>query len=77
MNPGFCSCPNDGTNHPVHPDTACALVLASPLKYQVLPTSALKGDTTQAGDKPGLHIKNPPPKEEPSAPGCGRNPKNL
>ena len=42
------------------------MVLASFLKYQVLETSALKGDTTHLnGD--ALHIRNPPPKELPSA----------
>jgi hypothetical protein len=50
----------------VHPDTACALVLASFLKYQVLVTSALGGDTTHlTGDD--LHIRNPPPNELPTA----------
>ena len=59
MDPGFWSCDTVGTNHPVHPDTDCAVVLASFLKYQVLPTSALRGDTTHLnGD--ALHIRNPP-----------------
>jgi hypothetical protein len=50
----------------VHPDTTCALVLASFLKYQVLPTSALKGLTTHlTGDD--LHIRNPPSNELPTA----------
>jgi len=66
MYPGFWSCGAVGTNHPVHPDTACALVFASPSKDQFLETSALIGDTTHLnGD--ALHIKNPPSYEEPNA----------
>ena len=65
MNPGLPSCDSVGINHPVHPDTCCAIVFASPLQYQVLETSALRGLTTHLnGD--ALHIRNPPPKEEPN-----------
>jgi hypothetical protein len=65
MYPGFWSCDTVGTNHPVHPDTCCALVFASFLEYQSLPTSALRGLTIQF-TPPERHIRNPPPKEEPS-----------
>jgi hypothetical protein len=57
--PGFGNCPQVGTNHPVHPVTACALVFASPLKYQVLETSVPLGATIQATED-ALHIRNPP-----------------
>jgi hypothetical protein len=66
MYPGFWSCALVGTNHPVHPDTDCAVVLASFLKNQVLETSALRGLTTHlTGDD--LHIRNPPPNGLPTA----------
>ena len=48
-----------GTNHPVHPDTACALVFASFLEYQFLDTSAEEGATTHLVP-PDAHIKYPP-----------------
>ena len=65
MYPGFRSCPQVGTNHPVHPDTLLAVVLASFLECQDLETSALRGLTTHLnGD--ALHIRNPPSYEEPS-----------
>ena len=59
MYPGFGNCPQVGTNHPVHPVTACALVFASPLKYQVLETSVPLGATIQATED-ALHIMVPP-----------------
>jgi hypothetical protein len=46
--PGFWSCPIVGKNHPVHPETCCALVGASPELYEVRETSALDGATIQA-----------------------------
>jgi hypothetical protein len=57
--PGFCSCDTVGTNHPPYPDTCCAVVLASSLKYQVLETSAPFGDTIHAIDV-ALQIRYPP-----------------
>jgi hypothetical protein len=48
-----------GTNHPVHPDTACALVFASAMLAQALETSLIYGDTIQATED-ALHIIVPP-----------------
>jgi hypothetical protein len=56
-----------GTNHPVHPVTACALVSASFIKYQVLETSVTLGATIQPTEV-ALHIRNPP---------CIDNPKQV
>jgi hypothetical protein len=67
VNPGFCSCPVVGTNHPVHPDTDCALVFASVIKSQVLETSVVIGATIQPTEV-ALHIRNPP---------CIDNPKQV
>ena len=62
--PGFWSCADEGINHPVHPDTACALVDASFLLYQSLVTCEVKLETTHLiGD--AQQIKVPPPNAVP------------
>jgi hypothetical protein len=63
--PGFCSCGLVGTNHPVHPETCCALVFASFLKCQVLETSLVFGATIQ--NRPVcIQIRFPPCMEVPN-----------
>ena len=64
-NPGFWSCAAVGTNHPVHPETCCALVFAWFLKYQVLETWALDGATIQ-NLLDAIHISLPPCMEVPN-----------
>ena len=59
MYPGFWSCPQVGTNHPVHPEHVSATKLASFLQYQVLVSSAHLGETIHAVDD-ALQIINPP-----------------
>jgi hypothetical protein len=58
--PGFESCDTVGTNHPVHPVHAFAVVVASSLQYQVLATSVFKDATIHAVPTGPLQIYHPP-----------------
>ena len=49
-----------GTNHPVHPVDAFAIVTASSLEYQFLETSAFKDATIHAIPTGPLQIYQPP-----------------